>query len=274
MFTLIPALEERNAHQRDQFISLNKETHIYTVHAVAGTYTSVTTWIHTHFKKFDADEVIANMKKGRRWGQKHKYWGREPDSIKLEWEENAKTASKAGEEMHSNIECFMNNPMLDEYKHLDLLNYHYMSVGEEDMKSQEWQYFLQYVIDHPNKRPYRTEWLVFHEEYRLAGSIDMLYLNGDGTLSIYDWKRSKKIERDNPFKKFSITPTLEDIPDTNYWHYIFQLNVYKIILEEKYGFKVSEMCLIVLHPDYDSYQKIPVVDAGERILPILKSLGE
>jgi ATP-dependent exoDNAse (exonuclease V) beta subunit len=262
MFTLIPVLEQRNLNERDKFISLDKDTHIYTVNGVAGTYTSVTTWIHSHFKKFDADEVISNMKKGKRWGQKHKYFGREPESIKLEWEETAKTASKAGEEMHSNIECFMNDPVLNDYRHIDLLHYHNMSVGEEDIKSPEWQYFLQYIIDHPNKRPYRTEWLVFHEEYKLAGSIDMLYINDDGTYDLMDWKRSKNIEKDNPFNKFAITDCIKNIPDTNLWHYTMQLNVYRKILQEKYNIIVKNMHLLRLHPIADTYEliQVPAID--------------
>ena len=43
-------------------------------------------------------------------------------------------------------------------------------------------------------KPYRTEMMVFDEHVKIAGSIDMLFENKDKTLSIYDWKRSKKIK--------------------------------------------------------------------------------
>ena len=40
--------------------------------------------------------------------------------------------------------------------------------------------------------PYRTEWIVYDWEYKLAGTIDFVdYQNGEYT--IYDWKRSDKI---------------------------------------------------------------------------------
>ena len=52
----------------------------------------------------------------------------------------------------------------------------------------EWEYFLQFVGDHPELKPYRTEWMIYDEDLKLAGSIDMVYENADGTLSIYDWK--------------------------------------------------------------------------------------
>jgi len=39
----------------------------------------------------------------------------------------------------------------------------------------------------------------------------------------------------------------------NYSHYSLQLNVYKRILETRYDLFVSEMFLVILHPDNDSY---------------------
>ena len=50
------------------------------------------------------------------------------------------------------------------------------------------------------------------------------------------------------------THNVDYIPDTNYWHYCLQLNVYKAILEEKYGKKVTELYLVCLHPN--NYNKI------------------
>ena len=113
-----------------------------------------------------------------------------------------------------------------------------------------------------NLEPYRTEWTVFHEELKLAGSIDMVFENEDGTLLIYDWKRCKDIVKTNNWNKFSKNEIISYLPDTNYWHYCLQLNTYKAILEEKYDKKVVELCLVCLHPDNknNNYQRIKVVD--------------
>jgi hypothetical protein len=50
------------------------------------------------------------------------------------------------------------------------------------------------------------------------------------------------------------------MPDTNFWHYSLQLNVYKRILEVKYGKKVTALFLVCLHPNsgYDTYDRISV----------------
>jgi ATP-dependent exoDNAse (exonuclease V) beta subunit len=92
----------------------------------------------------------------------------------------------------------------------------------------------------PHLKPYRTEWTVYHEDLKLAGSIDMVYENPDGTLSIYDWKRSKDITRINNFNKYALTECISHMPDANFWHYSLQLNTYKAILEKNYGKKFIE----------------------------------
>ena len=124
----------------------------------------------------------------------------------------------------------------------------------------EWRYFLNYLRATPDLCPYRTEWLVYYEELHLSGSIDMVYENADGTLSIYDWKRAKEIAKrdDNQWQRFSTTAAIDHIPDTNFWHYALQLNIYRTILERKYGKKVTRLALVRLHPDAPDYELIPV----------------
>jgi len=48
------------------------------------------------------------------------------------------------------------------------------------------------------------------------------------------------------------------LPDTNYWHYSLQINVYLTVLEELYGATVSELALVVLHPNNSSFRVIMV----------------
>jgi hypothetical protein len=140
----------------------------------------------------------------------------------------------------------MNNSQLKpNYFHSELYN-QYSIESEEQV---EWLYFLQFILDHPDFQPYRTEWMIFHEELKLAGSIDMVYQNPDGTLTIYDWKRSKEISKVNMWNQFASNPLISHLHDTNFWHYALQLNTYKAILEAKYGKIVTKLCLVRLHPD-------------------------
>ena len=112
--------------------------------------------------------------------------------------------------------------------------------------------------------------MVYDEDLRLAGSIDMVFQNEDGTLSIYDWKRSKGIEKTSPFNECSTNELTSHLPDTNFWHYSLQLNVYKAILEKNYGKTVKELFLICLHPNHKNYQKIRCADLSEEVKNIFE----
>ena len=245
-----PVLENKNRCERDTKIKFYARGHKYEILTdLKSKYTSVTTWNHQQFPKFDADAIIANIFKSKGWGPDHKYWGQSAEQIKASWKSNGDAVAGAGTNMHENIENFMNDTRLkNDYTQKELYEiYNCDNVNTDN--SLEWKYFIQFVKDHPELKPYRTEWMIYDEDLKLAGSIDMVYENPDGTLSIYDWKRSKEITRVNTWNKYAINPIISHIPDTNFWHYALQLNTYKSILEKKYGKTVSKLCLVRLHPD-------------------------
>ena len=139
--------------------------------------------------------------------------------------------------------------------------------GSHESRPLEWQYFINFVNDFPNLKPYRTEWMIYHEDVKISGSVDMIYENEDGTLSIYDWKRAKNITRINNWNKFALPPEICHLPDSNFWHYALQLNTYKVILEDKYGKKVKDLYLVRLHPDAEekNYELIQLPDLSNEV---------
>jgi hypothetical protein len=256
----LPILYKINAHPRDPYILFDEPTHKYTITTDPdSTYTSVTTWNHSHFEHFDPDSIIQKMMVGKNWNPSNKYYTMTPEQIKALWTENAASVSGAGTDMHYNIECFMNQPIpTTNYTHIDLYN-HYLHENLQlpnhnlqlpnSTDPKEWTYFLKYVQAFPHFRPYRTEWMVYDEDVKISGSIDMVYENDDGTLSIYDWKRAKEIRKTSGFNKYAVNPIIDHIPDTNFWHYSLQLNTYKAILERKYGKQIRDLYLVRLHPN-------------------------
>jgi hypothetical protein len=258
---LYPVLQTINVHPRDQNIQFFEEGHKYVIKTdPESSYTSVTTWNHSHFPHFDADDIIQKMMKGKNWKEGHKYWGKTSVDIKQMWDNNKNQVSGAGTDMHYEIECFMNNPRLNPgYTHQDLRE-EYKKIEDIIEPTKEWSYFLQYIQDTPEFKPYRTEWTIYHEELKLAGSIDMVYENPDGTLNIYDWKRAKDITPVNHFNKYALTYAISHLPDSNFWHYALQLNTYKTILEEKYEKKIKDLYLVRLHPDAEEYELIKLPD--------------
>jgi len=263
--TLNPVLSRRNHHLRDANIQFFEKGHKYVILSEPDVkYTSVTTWNHTHFPKFDADSIIDTMMKSKGWKEGHRYWGLSAEQIKSLWNSNKDAVAGAGTDLHFEIECFMNDKRFTYvYHHNDLYQIYiadnYSNLNEKPI---EWIYFINFVRDFPDLKPYRTEWLIYHEDVKISGSIDMVYENPDGTLSIYDWKRCKNITRVNNFNKFALPQTICHLPDSNFWHYALQLNTYKVILQEKYNKIVKELFLVRLHPEAEekNYELIPVPD--------------
>lgn len=230
-----------NAHPRDQRIEFDEGPHIYTVDGKQG-YTSVTTFIHSLFSHFDADAVIDKMLKGRNMKDPtYKYFGMSKEQIKKMWADKGAAASGSGTKMHYDIECYYNGLTVEN-------------------SSLEYSYFKKFVLDFPDLKPYRTEWVVFYEELKISGSIDMVFENPDGTIQIYDWKRCEEIPYEDPFGKVSGTKCIAHLPDTKFWHYSLQLNIYRTILEHKYSKKITGLYLVRLHPDnpYKTYDRIEV----------------
>ena len=255
-------LKNKNTHPRDNLINFYSRGHKYEIlNDRKSKYMSVTTWNHKHFPKFDADAVIENIFKSKSWGPDNKYWGMTADQIKQTWKSSGDAAATTGTSLHERIEYFMNDKRFSfDYTHKELYEI-YMCDNRNKIDTQiEWEYFLHFVRDHPELKPYRTEWMIFEEDLKIAGSIDMVYENPDGTLSIYDWKRTKEITKYNNWNKFATNPLIGYLHDTNFWHYALQLNTYKAILERKYDKIVSKLCLVRLHPDAEeqTYELIEV----------------
>lgn len=249
-----------NSHERDIYINFYEHEHKYEItNDKDNKYTSVTTWIHTMFPGFNPNFIIPNMMKGKNWNPSNKYWGMTAEEIKALWSKNSLSVAGEGTKLHYCIEYFMNNDVITYPYYHDTLHQHY--IENETAKNNdkypdiqldtitEWNFFINFIKDHPKLKPYRTEWTVYHEDVKISGTIDMVYENEDGTLSIYDWKRSKEIVMENKYKKYSSNKLISHIPNINYWHYAIQLNTYRRILEDKYGKIVKDLYLVRLHPD-------------------------
>ena len=63
-------------------------------------------------------------------------------------------------------------------------------VPEND--SIEYNYFMNFYEDNSHLEPFRTEWMVWDSELRLAGSIDMTFIDRTkNEIMIFDWKRCR-----------------------------------------------------------------------------------
>jgi len=250
-----------NAHPRDLRIQFNEEEHSYAIDGSKQGWSSCTQFLHNFFGHFDADATIKKMMSGPNW-IKSKYYGQTAEQIKEGWASSGAEASSAGTRMHLDIEHYYNSSELS-----------VASMARDDKwvpnESPEWTMFMAYQEKIGSKMiPWRTEWLVFYEEYKVAGSIDMLYKKADGKYAIYDWKRAKEIKTENRYQS-GLGPLMH-LPDTNYWHYSMQLNVYRMILKQKYNIDVDELALVILHPNNPNWRVIKINIMEEEVAAMLE----
>lgn len=243
-------LSKRNHHPRDDHIRFHEPTHKYYVNGSCEGNISCTGFVHEFFGHFDAKAIITKMRKGPKWATS-KYFGKTDEEIMAEWNENGRIASEAGTAMHLAIEQFLHGSP--------------EQIKPEIKETPEWQYFMNFWNTYGHDlEPFRSEWEVFTDflvpqederKIKLCGSIDMVFRRkSDGKYVIYDWKRSKEIKSENPFG--TGLPPLEHLPDTNYWHYTLQLNVYKWMLEKYYDMEIGDLYLVILHPDNPNYRRM------------------
>jgi hypothetical protein len=165
--------------------------------------------------------------------------------ILKEWDDKRVTSANKGTALHEAIENYYNN---NDY------------AGD----SIEFQHFLAFKRRYPNMQPFRSEWRIFDEDLLIAGTIDMVYKKEDGTLYMFDWKRSEKVVLPPNGQHLKLTdPTahfaefgfgeLSHLTNDSYYKYALQQNIYKAILEKRYNYKISSMNLLILHENYETY---------------------
>jgi hypothetical protein len=254
-----------NAHPRDVQIVFDDEPHKYYING-ATDYTSVTTVIHSMFGEFDsigtAKKMVAKptFLNGEKQYKQYRNLlynngvARTPGELVLalleRWDHVRDEAAMLGTKLHRDCELFYND----------------MSV---DNDTREYKFFLQYVQDQEDKKfqPHRTEIMVFGEEEKICGSVDMLYIDEDGNGRLRDWKRSKKISKYGFGKKGK--GKLAHLSDCNFMHYSLQLNLYRYFLEKYYGFNIVDMAIVVFHPKNKAYQEIFIEKMDDEIADLI-----
>jgi hypothetical protein len=265
-------LATTNHHPFDDRISFVEDTHVYTIDGDSS-FTSVTTFLHHHFPAFDQEKVAASLLSETRIinGQIHlnssKYRLEAINNVReILSDHSTQTAIKIlndttsdgyKQQLEAILQKWKKTSTLGTKTHADIESFY--NKIDIDNDTQEFKHFINFNNDFEkefhNYRPYRTEWTVFDKELKLAGSVDMIYENiKDGTLMIYDWKRVKAIEYESFGNVTATSKYLNDIPNSNFWHYSLQLNTYKRIIEKNYNKKVTKLVLVRLYPDANTYE--------------------
>jgi hypothetical protein len=222
---------------REHRIQFDETSHVYTVDGVR-VPRSVTGLIHLYCNEFDPHRALATMKATPTWRGKcmsiaEEGLGTADEDFIERWQFNGKVQRARGYLLHFQAEAMVNGrcialPWSPEFQQAKCIY---------EFVTREWGF-----------RPLRTEVSIFHCGLRLAGQPDLLCKDRQGRIVIIDWKRVRRIKAES--MQGPMRYPLNMLPDSNYWHYALQLNLYAYILESEYSLAVAPlMYLAVVHPE-------------------------
>jgi len=114
------------------------------------------------------------------------------------------------------------------------------------------------------------EKIIFDEKLKIAGTIDLLLRSKkDGKVWILDHKTNEKIVMENTYNNFALEP-ISDVPDTNFFHYTEQLNLYQYILKESgYIDKDEKVGMALFHITERGFKTYPIDDHQSDIVKMI-----
>jgi hypothetical protein len=220
----------RRAHPREERITFDEPTHTYYVDGKGG-FTSVTQKIARFFRPFQRDKIIFAML--RKPNQTRTF-----DEIAREWREKA----AFGTRVHSLIEKYLRDGV--------------QPVGLSSDLARCFGQFVAFWADYTQRHAVvavRPEMRIWTREWQVAGSVDLLVEFANGTHSLLDWKCVGALRKEGSWGQ-GLGP-LSSYADTNYNHYVLQLNMYKRILERFYDLRIVSLSIVVLHPLQEGWRE-------------------
>lgn len=201
-----------------------EDTHSYFYDTVP--LTSVTTLIKAYSPYFDSEAVQRDISDRL---------GAFAGTLEANrWEEEGEAARLIGNEVHKFVEESVSHrsPAID----IDDKLYKYKLAAI--------RYLTESRLFSPRYIGLIPEQRIFHPEYLLAGTLDLIAEKPNGHVDLYDWKTNKRF-RVVGEGDFMSTP-LDKRRYSDLLIYSLQLNLYKIILEEAYKIPVDDMRIVRL----------------------------
>ena len=204
-------------------------------------YISGTTFLHKFQLPFD-QEKFATIKA--------KKLGISVQEVKEMWKNNSKKACDYGTSVH-------------------LLMQNYVVNGsKEEGKESLYDSFNTIVMeDFMNAVKVYSEQLVWIDEYKVAGTADLIIEHNDYEFSVGDFKTNKSIDFYNKFGQRLLNP-ISHLSDCNYNIYSLQLSLYAYLFSLKSGKKCRK--LFLMHLKDDKWNYIPCNNMQYEIRMMLK----
>lgn len=252
-------------------IAFIEETHKYfDVTNPDAKFTSVTTMIHEYTQPFDKEfwsayKALEKLLPKDVWNVEKKSllnskkfdkvlldlhsisendFNREQQGILDEWDNENRKSCERGTKIHADLE----NSFYQKKKDIDISKFEIGGkfVCEKGRTALDLEngIYPEYLISRVSE----------DGKLRIAGQIDLLVKKGN-KLTIGDFKTNKKIETKSFFNQrtkqsVKMKFPLNNLDDTNYWHYCLQLSTYAWMLQ-KYNPEFEIEDLVMIHFDHN-----------------------
>lgn len=190
-------------------------------------YTSVTRMLHEYTTPFAEDAIAAKVAKKE---------GVTKEEILAKWKEANTTACDFGTEIHLLMENYIKTSEKGEteydlYKSFDEILKAYCGVARWNLLS---------------------EVLLWDDEYKIAGTSDIIVNLNEHEFAVGDFKTNKKLNFYSPFGNIMAYP-VDHLSDCNFSVYSLQLSVYAYFYERLSGKRCRNTFLLYLNDGKWSY---------------------
>jgi ATP-dependent exoDNAse (exonuclease V) beta subunit len=218
-------------------IIFDEASHTYTNNETDEKYISVTTLISKYKKPFDKE--LHSLRVSKREGV--------PQEMVLEmWEQENKRSTDRGSLIHKLLED-------------------YLTVGEV-VSDYSWLYrsYDKIVADNIDSfRSFDSERLLFNDEYKVAGTADLIYDHGE-YFTIGDFKTNKRFLFNSKYNEYFNDP-ISHLSYCEFNSYALQLSIYAYMHEQITGKKCCKIVVFYLNesnfvPIYCNYLKQDVIN--------------
>lgn len=151
--------------------------------------------------------------------------GRTQDDVLAEWDKKRDDAIDYGNSVHDALDVLINNGEYRE-EHTDEI--------EGVLK----------ILEDLELTPVCGEYVIFDDEIKRASPIDLICLDRFDRLVALDYKTPAKGIEFNGYKDTKMLYPLYNYPDSNYYHYSLQLNIYKDFMD-RWGLNFSQESYIL-----------------------------
>jgi len=215
-------------------VIFEEKRHIYTIDGVK--YESATRFLKQYCQPFDSEFFSKKIAKKE---------GVSQAEILARWDEERDMSTVRGNGVHSYIEL--------KQRGFDVRPPNKIIIRQYGQ--------LQKFLSDNDIIPLFNEFKTYNPVLKIAGTMDALYWSKrEGKFVILDWKTNKKLEEENPYKKFCKYP-FKNIPDTDLGHYNIQINIYRYMIGQVVGEDMmSENNYVVYFPHKGDMKIFPVKD--------------